>query len=107
MTTTMELSEKQKKIVYAENGPIYVKASAGSGKTRILTERVRHLLSKTNKKILALTFTNKAGKEIEERLNNISEIEKRVFVGTFHGFCRSILENHGNLIGHAKMPHIF
>jgi len=107
MTTIIELSEKQKKIVYAENGAIYVKASAGSGKTRVLTERVRYLLTKTNKKVLALTFTNKAGKEIEERLNNISEIEKRVFVGTFHGFCRSILENHGNLIGHAKMPHIF
>ena len=107
MTTTIELSEKQKIIVYAKNGPIYVKASAGSGKTRVLTERVRYLLTRTNKKVLALTFTNKAGKEIEERLNNISEIEKRIFVGTFHGFCQSILENHGNLIGHAKMPHIF
>ena len=103
----IELSEKQKEIVFAENGPIYVKASAGSGKTRVLTERVRHLLTKTNKKVLALTFINKAGKEIEERLSNISEIEKRVFVGTFHGFCQSILENHGNLIGLAKMPHIF
>jgi len=100
MTTIIELSEKQKKIVYAESGPIYVKASAGSGKTR-------YLLTKTNKKVLALTFTNKAGKEIEERLNNISEIEKRIFVGTFHGFCQSILENHGNLIGLAKMPYIF
>ena len=107
MTTIIELSEKQKTIVYAETGPIYVTASAGSGKTRVLTERVRYLLTKTNKKVLALTFTNKAGKEIEERLNNISEIEKRVFVGTFHGFCQSILENHGKLIGHAKMPHIF
>ncbi len=107
MTTIIELSEKQKKIVYAKTGSIYVKASAGSGKTRVLTERVRYLLTKTNKKILALTFTNKAGKDIEERLNNISEIEKRVFIGTFHSFCQSILENHGNLIGHAKMPHIF
>ncbi|HDL01151.1 MAG TPA: ATP-dependent helicase, partial [candidate division Zixibacteria bacterium] len=106
-TTTIELSEKQKKIVYAENGPIYVKASAGSGKTRVLTERVRYLLGKTNKKVLALTFTNKAGKEIEERLNNISEIEKRVFVGTFHGFCQSMLENHGILIGLSRMPDIF
>jgi len=107
MTTRIELSEKQKKIVFAENGPIYVKASAGSGKTRVLTERVRYLLCKTNKKVLALTFTNKAGEEIKERLSDISEIEKRVFVGTFHGFCQSILENHGNLIGLAKMPHIF
>ena len=107
MTTTIELSEKQKKIVYSENGPIYVKASAGSGKTRVLTERIRHLLTKTNKKVLALTFTNKAGEEIRERLDDISEIEKRIFVGTFHSFCQTILENHGNLIGLAKMPHIF
>ena len=107
MTTTIELSEKQKKVVYAENGPIYVNASAGSGKTRVLTERVRYLLDKTNKKVLALTFTNKAGEEIKERLNEIVEIEKRVFVGTFHGFCESMLENHGNLIGRGKMPHIF
>ena len=107
MTTRIELSEKQKGIVFAENGPIYVKASAGSGKTRVLTERVRYLLGKTNKKVLALTFTNKAGEEIKERLSDISEIEKRVFVGTFHGFCQSILENNGNLIGLAKMPHIF
>ena len=107
MTTRVELSEKQKEIVYAENGAIYVKASAGSGKTRVLTERVGHLLTKTNKKVLALTFTNKAGKEIKERLSNIPEIEGRVFVGTFHSFCQSILENHGNLIGLAEMPHIF
>ena len=107
MTTKIELSEKQKEIVFAENDPIYVKASAGSGKTRVLTERVRYLLGKTNKKVLALTFTNKAGEEIKERLSDIPEIEKRVFVGTFHGFCQSMLENHGNLIGLSKMPHIF
>jgi len=107
MKPEMELSEKQKKIVFAENGPIYVKASAGSGKTRVLTKRVQYLLSKTNKKVLALTFTNKAGEEIKERLSDILEIDKRVFVGTFHSFCQSILENHGNLIGLAKMPHIF
>ncbi len=107
MTTRIELSKKQKEIVFAENGPIYVKASAGSGKTRVLTERVRYLLDKSNKKVLALTFTNKAGEEVKERLSDIPEIDKRVFVGTFHGFCQSMLENHGNLIGRAKMPHIF
>jgi len=107
MTTKIELSEKQKEIVYAENGPIYVKASAGSGKTRVLTERVRYLLTQTNKKVLALTFTNKAGEEIKERLRNIPEIEKRIFIGTFHSFCQTMLENHGHLIGLKKMPHIF
>ena len=107
MTSAIDLSEMQKQIVYAEDGPIYVKASAGSGKTRVLTERVRYLLNKSNKKVLALTFTNKAGEEIKVRLSDISEIEKRAFVGTFHSFCQNILENHGNLIGLSKMPHIF
>lgn len=107
MVSMINLSEMQKKIVYAKDGPIYVKASAGSGKTRVLTERVRYLLSKSTKKVLVLTFTNKAGEEIKQRLSDIPEIEKRTFVGTFHSFCQNILENHGNLIGFSKMPHIF
>lgn len=107
MNSRIELSEKQKSIVYAENRAIYVKASAGSGKTRVLTERVRYLLSQSKKKVLALTFTNKAGEEIKERLSSISDIEKRTFIGTFHSFCQSILENYAHLIGFLKMPHIF
>lgn len=103
----IELSDKQKSIVFAENGPIYVKASAGSGKTRVLTERVRFLLGQSNKKVLALTFTNKAGEEIKERLSDIIDIDKRTFIGTFHGFCQSLIENHGNLIGYNQLPHIF
>ena len=107
MTSQIDLSEKQRSIVYADQGPIYVKASAGSGKTRVLTQRIRHLLSQSNKKILALTFTNKAGQEIKERLSDITDIDNRTFVGTFHSFCQSILESHGKLIGYASMPHIF
>lgn len=107
MILSVELSEKQQSIVLADDGPIYVKANAGSGKTRVLTERIRKLLGGTNKKVLALTFTNKAGQEILERLSDIDEIEKRTFIGTFHSFCQSILENHGNMIGYEKMPQIF
>ncbi len=107
MIHQIPLSTDQKAIVSAIPGPIYVEASAGSGKTRVLTERIRHLLSQSNKKILALTFTNKAGQEIKERLNDITDIHSRTFIGTFHSFCQSILENHGNLIGYATMPHIF
>jgi DNA helicase-2/ATP-dependent DNA helicase PcrA len=105
----MSLSEKQKEIVYADEGAIYVEASAGSGKTRVITERIRHLLSKTKKQILALTFTNKAGQEIKERLkdSDIENIQQRLFVGTFHGFCQYVLENHGSSIGLSPMPHIF
>jgi len=102
------LSEKQKTIVEYDDKPIYVKASAGSGKTRVLTERIRFQLSKTKKKILALTFTNKAGEEIKERLETQKvDIKSRLFVGTFHSFCQYVLENHGSSIGISQMPHIF
>ncbi len=107
MKQMIELSDKQRSVVYADNLPLYVKASAGSGKTRVLTERVRHLLSQTSKKVLALTFTNKAGEEIKERLSDISDLDKRVFIGTFHGFCQMLIENHGSLIGFQQLPHIF
>ncbi len=107
MSQQVELSEKQRSIVYSDESAIYVKASAGSGKTRVLTERVRYLLKQTNKKILTLTFTNKAGKEIKDRLYNISDLDKRTFIGTFHSFCQSVLESHGTLIGYDEMPHIF
>ncbi len=107
MKTEIELSNKQKSVVFADNIPLYIKASAGSGKTRVLTERVRYLLSQTNKRILALTFTNKAGEEIRERLSDIAEIEKKTFIGTFHGFCQMLIENHGNLIGFQQLPQIF
>lgn len=107
MLNKIELSPKQKKIVFSDNTALLIKASAGSGKTRVLTERIRYLLTQSNKKVLALTFTNKAGAEIKERLSDIDNIESRVFVGTFHGFCQSVLENHGALIGLPVMPHIF
>ena len=105
----MNLSDKQKEVVFANEGAIYVKASAGSGKTRVIIERIRYLLTKTKKQILALTFTNKAGQEIKDRLkkSGIEDVEKRLFVGTFHSFSQYVLENHGSSIGLSPMPHIF
>ena len=107
MNTKVELSEKQKGAVFSKSKSIYVKASAGSGKTRVLTERVRYLLSQTDKKILALTFTNKAGEEIKERISDIENINEKTFIGTFHSFCQTILENRIHLLGYEEMPHIF
>ena len=107
MSVDTKLSKEQQKIVNFKEGAICVRASAGSGKTRVLTERIRCLLDKTKKKVLALTFTNKASEEIRERLGDIPNLGRRVFIGTFHGFCQKILENHGHLIGLSKMPHIF
>jgi DNA helicase-2/ATP-dependent DNA helicase PcrA len=79
MSKQIMLSQTQQSIVDMLDGALYVKASAGSGKTRVLTERIRVLLSRSNKKVLALTFTNKAGQEIKDRLADIEEIDQRAF----------------------------
>lgn len=103
----INLSPKQQRIVELNNGAYLVLASAGSGKTRVLTERIKRLSESEDGKILAITFTNKATNEIRERLGTNEKIKKNVFVGTFHSFCQSILELRFKLLGYNKMPHIF
>ncbi len=103
----INLSAKQRNIVELNQGAFLVLASAGSGKTRVLTERIKRLSESTQAKILAITFTNKAAVEIKERLGTSDKINKNVFVGTFHSFCQSILELRFKLLGYNKMPHIF
>lgn len=101
------LSAKQQEIVNFTDGALLVKASAGSGKTRVLTERVKNLAEKTRRKILAITFTNKACEEIKNRIKEQNQdLLKKVDVFTFHGFCNSVLERHGSYIGYAKLPEI-
>lgn len=107
MNTIVNLSEKQQEAVLHNNGALLVIASAGSGKTRVLTERIKLLIELTKRKILAITFTNKAGEEMKERLGDNEKVKTQVFIGTFHGFCKQILEDRFNLIGYNTMPHIF
>ena len=105
--TEIVLSDKQQKIVDFRDGALLVKASAGSGKTRVLTERVKKLAEGTRRKILAITFTNKACEEIKNRIKDYNtDLLKKVDVFTFHGFCNSVLERHGSYIGYAKLPEI-
>jgi DNA helicase-2/ATP-dependent DNA helicase PcrA len=103
----INLSSKQQGIVGLDSGAYLVLASAGSGKTRVLTERIKRLSESPDGKILAITFTNKAAAEIRERLGTNDMIKKNVFVGTFHSFCQSIIELRFKLLGYTKMPHIF
>lgn len=103
----INLSKKQQNIVELNDGAFLVLASAGSGKTRVLTERIKRLSETADGKILAITFTNKAANEIRERLGSSDKIRKNVFVGTFHSFCQSILELRFKLLGYNRMPHIF
>jgi len=101
------LTEKQAKIASFTNGALLVKASAGSGKTRVLTERIKHLIKVSKRKILAITFTNKASDEIMERLRDCEDVNDKLFVGTFHAFCNYVLLRHGHLIGYQHAPQIF
>lgn len=102
------LSAKQQEIVEAPDGAHLVVASAGSGKTRILTSRIRYLLLERNirSRIIALTFTNKAAAEMKERLKDIPDLGERAYIGTIHSFCQSMLEAYGNLIGFNQAPAI-
>lgn len=103
----INLSKKQSEIVNLKEGAFLIEASAGSGKTRVLTERVKQLLNHNSSKILAITFTNKASEELKDRLSLETIKNNNVFVGTFHSFCQSILEARFKLLGFQKMPHIF
>ncbi len=98
-----ELNESQRKAVECIDGPIMVIAGAGSGKTRVLTYRVAHLIEKKVDpfNILCLTFTNKAAREMKDRIVKIVGGEARnVWMGTFHSVFARILRIDGHLLGY-------
>ncbi|EIV3916318.1 UvrD-helicase domain-containing protein, partial [Klebsiella pneumoniae] len=103
------LSCAQTEVVEAPLGAaLQVLASAGSGKTRVLTERVRHILNNSRRgSIIALTFTNKAADEMLERLDDGSESRERIWIATIHSVAQRVLESYGYTIGLPKELHIF
>lgn len=105
----LNLSPNQRQIVEAELvNPIQVLASAGSGKTRVLTERVRYILEQTKKDgVIALTFTNKAAEEMMARLSDCGQVEERVWVATVHSVAQRILEKYGHTVGLPSELHIY
>ena len=92
------LNKQQFTAVNCDEGNKLVLAGAGSGKTRVLTYRVAKLIKDFNVRpsdILALTFTNKASREMKERLESLLRISSQgLWFGTFHGICRRILKIH-------------
>ena len=107
MSSNIKLSEIQESVASYGEGALLVMAGAGSGKTRVLTERIKRLSDTTRKKVLAITFTNAASKEIVERLESDIDVNDKLFTGTFHAFCISVLESHGSNIGLVELPQIF
>ncbi len=110
------LNDEQLKAVLHEDGPLLILAGAGSGKTRVITLRAVHLL-KTGKampyNILGVTFTNKAAREMKERIKralangsgNVSGGEPEF--STFHSFCLKLLRRHADLIGYERSFVVF
>ncbi|MCJ9427498.1 ATP-dependent helicase [Kordiimonas marina] len=97
------LNAPQREAVLATEGPLLVLAGAGTGKTRVLTTRLGHLMA-TGKaapwNILAVTFTNKAAKEMQDRVARvIGRPVEGMWIGTFHSICVRILRKHAELVG--------
>jgi len=97
------LNEEQKKAVLHKDGPLLILAGAGSGKTRVLTHRIAYLISECSVSpynILAITFTNKAAREMKSRVEKLlGDLAENIWVGTFHSVCIRILRRDIDKIG--------
>jgi len=101
-----ELNDRQKEAVLHIDGPIMIVAGAGSGKTKVLTTRIAHLLANGVDafNILALTFTNKAAKEMKERVEKIlgDNNARNLYIGTFHSVFARILRGEAQRLGYPR-----
>jgi DNA helicase II / ATP-dependent DNA helicase PcrA len=98
------LNDQQKEAVVYDNGPLLILAGAGSGKTRVLTHRAAYFIQEKKARaenILLMTFTNKAAKEMKERITALIGTAPG-FAGTFHSFCVRVLRIDGEHIGISK-----
>lgn len=105
MNILENLNEEQKNPVITTEGAVLVTAGAGSGKTRLLTHRIAYLIYNKGVKpynILAITFTNKAAKEMEKRVNSMIDGAENIWISTFHALCVRILRSNIDKIGYTK-----
>jgi len=97
-------NKAQKEAVLHLNGPLLIVAGAGSGKTKVLTSRIAHIIKEKKafpNQILSVTFTNKAAKEMQRRVSSILNLEATglPWLGTFHSICAKLLRKHATAVG--------
>jgi len=106
MDALAPLNAAQREAVEACGGPVLIIAGPGSGKTRVITNRIAYLIASCGVSphdILGVTFTNKAAREMKERLSrDLGSTADRLSIGTFHSICCRILRAHGDFIGLSK-----
>lgn len=112
MSILNELNENQRKAAERIEGPVLILAGAGSGKTRTVTYRIAHMIKEKNispLNILALTFTNKAAREMKERAEELigEENSYNLVVSTFHSFAVRILKTYSERIGYGRNFNIY
>ena len=102
MDLLKDLNPQQIKAVTSGNGPVLVLAGPGSGKTRVLTHRIAYLIGAMGVRpynILAVTFTNKAAREIDKRVRNLIPHDlQSIMMGTFHSVCARILRREADFL---------
>ena len=106
MNITDTLNPEQRRAVLHDRGPLLILAGAGSGKTRVLTHRIAYLIEERQVspfQILALTFTNKAAREMRERVDKLVGYGARnIWVSTFHSTCVRILHRYIEMLGYSR-----